>query len=292
MRKSFPAAELTALLGAAPVRREDIVGGGYGMNTRRWRVLLGDGRSVFVKVALDELAAGWLRAEHVVYRSAARPFLPRFVGWHDDTDTFLVIEDLGDAYWPPPWTKERIEAVRATLDEVHRTAPPEGLPTLESVRERLDGWALVSAEPRPLLSTGLCTEEWLHTALPTLCRAAAACRLAGHALLHLDVRSDNICFREDAVLLVDWNLACVGDPLLDLVFWLPSLKLEDGPDPWEVVPDSGGLAALVAGFFASRAGLPVPRTAPRVREFQRQQAEVALPWAARELGLPPPIQET
>ena len=74
----------------------------------------------------------------------------------------------------------------------------------------------------------------------------------------------------------------------DIVAWLPSLKLEGGPDPWELVPDSQGFAALLAGFFASRAGLPPPPTAPRVREFQRRQAEVALPWAARELGLPPP----
>ena len=69
---------------------------------------------------------------------------------------------------------------------------------------------------------------------------------------------------------------------------LPSLKLEGGPDPWELVPDSQGFAALMAGFFAARAGLPPPPTAPTVREFQHRQAEVALPWAARELGLPPP----
>jgi hypothetical protein len=53
------------------------------------------------------------------------------------------------------------------------------------------------------------------------------------------------------------------------------------------VPDSRGLAALIAGFFASRAGLPPPATAPTVREFQRRQAGIALPWAARELGLDP-----
>ena len=112
--------------------------------------------------------------------------------------------------------------------------------------------------------------------------------LEGEAFLHLDVRSDNLCLRQGRAVLVDWNLAHVGNPLLDIVAWLPSLKLEGGPDPWELVPDSQGFAALLAGFFASRAGLPPPPTAPRVREFQRRQAEVALPWAARELGLPPP----
>ena len=112
--------------------------------------------------------------------------------------------------------------------------------------------------------------------------------LAGEAFLHLDVRSDNLCLQEGRAVLVDWNFAHVGNPLLDVVGWLPSLKLEGGPDPWELVPDSQGFAALLAGYFASRAGLPPPATAPRVREFQRRQAEIALPWAARELGLPPP----
>ncbi|OLE18854.1 MAG: hypothetical protein AUG88_02720 [Actinobacteria bacterium 13_1_20CM_4_68_12] len=112
--------------------------------------------------------------------------------------------------------------------------------------------------------------------------------LEGEAFLHLDVRSDNLCLKEGRAVLVDWNFAHVGNPLLDIVGWLPSLRLEGGPDPWELVPDSQGLAALLAGYFASRAGLPTPATAPRVREFQRRQAEIALPWAARELGFPPP----
>lgn len=153
------------------------------------------------------------------------------------------------------------------------------------LRERLDGWPLVAADPAPLLSTGLCSLEWLESALPTLLDAAGQATLAGEALLHLDVRSDNLCFRDERAILVDWNLACVGNPLLDLVVWLPSLHLEGGPPPWELAPETGGLSALVAGFFASRAGLAPPETAPTVRQFQRRQAAVSIPWAARELRL-------
>jgi hypothetical protein len=43
------------------------------------------------------------------------------------------------------------------------------------------------------------------------------------------------------------------------------------------------LAPFVAGFFAARAGLPKPAGAPRVRDFQRAQAEVALDWVERTL---------
>jgi hypothetical protein len=88
--------------------------------------------------------------------------------------------------------------------------------------------------------------------------------------------------------LVDWNLACRGNGRFDIAFWLPSLRLEGGPEPWELLPGSGTLAAAVAGFFASRAGLPPPAGAPTVRAFQRAQAEVALSWTARELGLTSP----
>jgi Phosphotransferase enzyme family len=286
--KRFPEAEVVAALGAAPLRSEPITGGGYGSNTRRWRVELDDGRAAFVKLALDEMAAEWLRDEHRVYSQLEAPFLPRFLGWHDDGETLLALEDLSDAHWPPPWQPGQIEQVLATLEQVAATPAPAGLPTLEDLRERLNGWELVAEDPKPILSSGLVTREWLDGALPALRKVGATCDLAGEALLHLDVRSDNLCFREGRVFIVDWNIACVGNSLMDVVFWLPSLRLEGGPEPWAIVPDTGGLAALSAGYFGSRAGLPTPETAPRVRPFQRAQAELALPWAATELGLPPP----
>jgi len=285
--KSFPAAEVAAAAGAAPVRWSEVVSGGYGSNSAHWRVELAGGDSVFVNVALDDMAAGWLRDEHRLYSSLEAPFLPRLVGWHDGEATLLVLEDLSDAEWPPPWREGRIDAVLATLELLAETRAPSGLPSLEGLRERLNGWELVAEDLEPLLATGLCSRAWLEEALPALREVAATCDLSGDSLVHLDVRSDNLCFRNDRVLLVDWNLACAGNPLVDLVGWLPSLRLEGGPESWKLLPDSGVLATLIAGYFASRAGLPTPPTAPRVRPFQRAQAEVALPWAARELGLPP-----
>jgi Phosphotransferase enzyme family len=259
--------------------------GGYAENTGKWQVELEDGRRVFAKQALDDLAAGWLRDEHRVYAAVSAPFLPELVGWRDGERPLLVLEDLGDAHWPPPWRDGDVDAVLGALDAVAATPPPAGVRELEELRERLNGWALVAEDPDPLLSTGLCSREWLDGALPPLREAAAGCDLSGGSLVHLDVRSDNLCFRDGRVLLVDWNLACAGNPLVDVVGWLPSLRVEGGPEPWAILPDSGGLAALLAGYFASRAGLPAPPTAPRVRPFQLAQAQVALPWAARELGL-------
>jgi aminoglycoside phosphotransferase (APT) family kinase protein len=140
-----------------------------------------------------------------------------------------------------------------------------------------------------LLSLGLCSRAWLDRALPILLEAADRRLLHGTALLHTDVRSDNLCFRDGATVLVDWNHASVGNAQIDVAFFLPSLRLEGGPPPREVAPCvTPGLAAHVAGFFAGHAGLPAPSTAPRVRDIQRRQLEVALPWAAALLDLPPP----
>lgn len=130
---------------------------------------------------------------------------------------------------------------------------------------------------------------WLDRALPTLIDAADPRLLDGTALLHTDVRSDNLCFRDGATVLVDWNHTSVGNPEIDVASWLPSLHLEGGPAPHEVAPHATpGIAAHVAGYSASRAGLPAPPRAPLVRHIQRRQLEVALPWAAALLDLPPP----
>jgi hypothetical protein len=66
-----------------------------------------------------------------------------------------------------------------------------------------------------------------------------------------------------------------------------SVRLEGGPLPEELGAD-GVFAPWVAGFFARNAGLPDIPDAPRVRRFQHRQLRIALPWAARVLGLPPP----
>lgn len=167
-----------------------------------------------------------------------------------------------------------------------RTPVPAGLPALETLPD-LRGWSRVAADPPPFLGLGLCSSGWLERALPALLAAEAAAPLAGEALLHLDVRSDNVCFRPEPAL-VDWNWAARGDARVDLAFWAPSLRLEGGPPPEALLPDEPGLAAWVSGFFAARAGLPAGPPPPRVRALQRAQLSVALPWAARALGLAPP----
>jgi Phosphotransferase enzyme family len=260
-------------------------------NNRRWVVTLAGGRTVFVKHADDAATAAWLRREFEVYQHVHGDFHPEVLGWFDDGELpVLVLEDLGGCVWPPPWTRSRIDAVLETLSRLAGRAPPPNTPAVGTATITPgSGWPFVAQDPVPLLSLGLCSRAWLDRALPILLEAADRRLLAGTALLHTDVRSDNLCFRDGATVLVDWNHTSVGNAQIDVAFFLPSLRLEGGPPPRQVAPDvTPGVAAHVAGFFASRAGLPAPPTAPLVRDIQRRQFEVALPWAAALLDMPPP----
>jgi Phosphotransferase enzyme family len=263
-------------------------------NNRRWILKLDGGGTAFVKHADDANTAAWLRREFEVYEHLRDDFRPDVLGWYDDGELpVLVLEDLTACAWPPPWTPRRVDAVRETLVRVAAHPPLAGI---RHLREAMDGgndWVSVAEDPVPLLSLRLCSRTWLERALPTLVAAADPDDLDGHALLHCDVRSDNLCFRVVGAslrtILVDWNHVSVGNPQFDVAFWLPSLRDEDGPAPVDVLPDANpAIVAHVAGFFAARAGLPPIPTAPRVRDVQRSQLEVALPWAASVIGLPPP----
>jgi len=234
-----------------------------------------------------------LRDEHRFYADVEAPYLPRLLGW-DEADgewPLLVLEDLSDADWIPDWTPERVDAVLELLRDVAATPPPGWA---RPARDVLGGdffghWARVADDPEPFLALGLCTREWFAAAYAELRDAAEAAPVDGDALVHLDVRSDNLCFRHGRMYLVDWNWIAVGNPELDVAGWLPSLACEGGPQPHELLPGAGELASALAGFWAARAGLPPPPTAvPEVRELQRRQLVVALEWAAQELGLPVP----
>ena len=274
------------VLGATAERWTAVASRGYALGDR-WVVTLVDGRTVFAKKAIDEPTADGLRVEHRIYTTLDAAFAPRLVGREDGALPLLLLEDMSGADWPPPWTAAAVDAVLVTLSEVAATRPPPGLRRLSD--DPPSAWDDIERDPEPFLRLGLCSAAWLDDALPTLLELSAPGVLDGDALLHFDVRSDNLCLRDGRALLVDWNLACVGNPAFDIAFWLPSLVLESGRTPDEIErfrPDVAAFAPFVAGFFAARAGLPAPPGAPTVRGFQLAQLEVALPWAVRVIGLP------
>jgi len=280
-------------LGAVPVAWRAVPAHGA-PSTRRFVVELPGGGTAFVKIAAFDYVADWFRDERLVYEALdGMPCLPRLLGWDDDGEApLLAVEDLSGARWPPPWDRTSVDAVLTALDALHAATPRSHLPTADERQFGLDSWPDVAADPAPFLATRICSPEWLMNHLPALATASAAARIDGEHVLHFDVRSDNLCLTEGGVLLVDWNHACFGNPVLDTASWLPSLHVEGGPAPEDVLasdtPGLSEIAALLAGYFCARAGLPEIAQAPHVRQLQREQAGTALPWAARMLGLPPP----
>ena len=283
--QSEDVARIGELTGRKPVgfRR---AAGGY-TAAERWVVELEGDAGAFAKIAVDRLTAGCLRQEHQAYAALEGDFMPELLGWDDCERPLLLLEDLSGCFWPPPWDAGRVDKVLEAVARL-RAADHRHLSPLDSAGSGLAGcWHSVAEEPVPFLSLGLASGRWLRDSAPVLAEAADEAVIEGSFPTHLDVRSDNLCIRDEAAVLVDWNHACLAHPDLDLAGWAPSLQAEGGPAPEEILPDGGPLAAVISGYFAKRAGMPIIPTAPRVREVQRQQLGTSLPWAVRALGLQP-----
>ncbi len=227
----------------------------------RWVVEFDDGSRAFAKAGVDSPTsspATWLRREREAYASIRGPFMPEMLAWDDDGVTpLLVLEDLSDWAWPPPWAPEHVSAVLNFLATMGSTPAPSDAPSLElRERERLSGWRRIADDPHAFLAIGLVTEGWLDRSLGVLIDASDAAVLEGDSLVHFDLRSDNLCVRDGRAKVIDWSVWARGNPLVDLAAWLPSLWREGGPPPWEILVDSGGLAPLLTGYFAAQAGAP------------------------------------
>ena len=276
-------ARASALLGWTPTawRR---VHGGY-TPAARYVASRGAERA-FLKVATTEVTARMLRDEARAYGVARGGFVPRFIGWEDHpSEPLLLIEDLSDATWPPPWTPALIDQVLEQISAMHACAVD--LPPLSaSYLAHAGRWSKVARDPAPFLALGVASKGWLDAALPALVEAEADCALDGDGLTHFDLRSDNICITAEGAKFIDWAAACRGNAALDLGGWLPSLELEGGPPPDAILPGHPEVAAWISGYFAANAGMPHIPDAPGVRGIQKAQLSTALPWAQRALGLP------
>jgi hypothetical protein len=262
-----------------------IPAGGY-TAAERYVVEL-EGGTAFAKIATNRGNAKALRAEHRWTAFLAGRFAPRILAFEDDDDRpLLLIEDLSHGHWPPPWRAGDVQRLRDALAEKAALRPlPDDLPALADLRAALAGWSEVARDPAPFLGLDMCTRPWLDAALPVLLAAEAAVVLEGDDLVHFDVRSDNVCFLDDRVVLVDWSGPVRGPAAFDLACLASSLRLEAGPLPEELLPDRAPYAAALSGYFAAHAGLPSLPDAPRVRWIQTRQLRIALPWACRALGL-------
>ena len=119
----------------------------------------------------------------------------------------------------------------------------------------------------------------------------------GTTLVHNDIRADNLLLTPDRVIAVDWPWATVAAPWLDLLLFLPCMRMQGGPPPWELFAahplgrraDPDAVTTVLTGFVgllltASRQ--PAPPGLPTIRPFQAAQAEAGLEWLKVRPGMP------
>lgn len=266
------------------------------------RCELGDGRRVFVKVASaaqNPRTPDMIRHEIAVAAVVPSSFpAPPLVASVDDGDwVAAVFQEVPGRPPLTPWTREELAMVVAAVERLAASAGGSGA-TLAPVEEvagpLFAGWrTLAATAPLP---AGL--DDWSRRHLDRLAEIEAGWPQAGagQALLHFDIRNDNVVLDGEQVWFVDWATATRGAAWIDLVAMLPSVPLDGGPEP-EVVWANSRLAATadpsavdavvvaLAGYFTRSALEPPPVGLPTVRQFQAAQGEVARRWAAARCRL-------
>jgi Phosphotransferase enzyme family len=264
------------------------------------RCTLSDGRRAFIKAVSP---AQNLQAPRIHRREAEVSLLlpasvraPRLHHVHDDgTWVVLVFDEVAGRQPSEPWRWEDLDVIMPAVLDIGRHRAPDGLqPADERHSAAFQGWRRLSAGDGDVNRL----DPWTRSNLDHLAEIEAGWDHASHgtALVHADVRADNLLVDDDGtVTLVDWPWACAGAPFLDTVFLLPSVGLGGGPRPVEVVErydlfaeiDDGALlasAVALAGFFRRSALDPPPPGLPRLRAFQAAQGDVARDWIREMLS--------
>jgi len=273
------------------------------------RLLTVDGRRVFVKAVCgtpNPDAPRFHRREIRIARAlpASAP-VPRLLWSFDEGATednrdgwvVLVFEDVEGRQPAVPWQAAELDRVLDAMAALAESLTPSPVPeaVADSIVRWLErhggGWQRLAREPRPGL------DEWSTRYLAALAEieAAAPVAAAGETLLHFDTRADNVLLTPERVYLVDWPHARLGQAWVDLVFFAPSVAMQGGPPPAELLrryalvagADPAGISAViaaVAGFFTYQSLLPPPPGLPTLRAFQAAQGEVARLWLAERTG--------
>jgi hypothetical protein len=262
------------------------------------RIRCADGTCAFVKAVsaqANPVTPDMHRTEARV--TAALPASlgsPRLLASYDDgTWVALLLEEV-DGHAPAvPWAAAELAAALRVLDRLSEIPALPGLPSVFDVLgEEFTGW-------RSLAAAG-CTDlaPWQTEHLQDLIAYETAWpeAAAGDRLLHLDARGDNMLITPDgAAVLVDWPWAAAGNPLLDVVGFIPSAMINGVTDPEAVLAattagrsaDPEHVTALVvafAGLMEQARRRPPPPGIDSVRAFQQAQAEATGRWLRLRTG--------
>ena len=179
----------------------------------------------------------------------------------------------------------------AAVDELFDDLTPCPLSDAKRVdadwRDEFTGWREAAANGVP---AGL--DEWSRPVPRPAGRAGVALGRGGRAATRCCTSTcgpTTCCVSADRVWLVDWPWAARGAPVFDLAAFAPSVAMQGGPEPAELLAMSRYgrtaepealtvLVATITGYFLSRALRPPDPGLPTVRAFQAAQGAVARRW--------------
>jgi aminoglycoside phosphotransferase (APT) family kinase protein len=227
---------------------------------------------------------------------------PRLLDSYDDGAwVALIFEDIDGTTPRMPWHRPELDRVLVAIGELTSALTPAPI-AMESVGELMPdvfvGWKRLAAGFASGEDDLRDVDPWAQRHLTELVALEAASPDAasgGTTLLHADLRADNILLTPSRVFFVDWPWASRGAAWVDLLFMLPSVTMQRGPNPWEIFdthplgrsapePAVTAVVAAVAGFMIRGSRLPPPPGLPTVRAFQRDQGRPALEWLKRRTG--------
>jgi aminoglycoside phosphotransferase (APT) family kinase protein len=268
------------------------------------RLELADGSRAFVKAVSSvpnaDTPSMYRREGRIVAAIPGSAPVPRLLWMLDDDPggwVVLAFEDVEGRQPTLPWDDEELDEVLEATAGLAASLTPSPLrpPLVPEATEDFGGpdliWASLIAAPDPAL------DAWSRRHLAELAalEAAAAEAARGDTLLHFDLRADNVLLTSRGVRFVDWPHAHVGQPFVDLIWLAPSVAMQGGPRPQELVRRYGparnaapeavdAVVAGVAAYFTAASLQPRSPGLPTLRAFQAAQAEVAREWLAERTG--------
>ena len=211
--------------------------------------------------------------------------------WVHDGDWVLLATEYVEGRAPRrPWRRAELDAALDALENIARelTPVPDGLrlhPFVDDFGAWPAFWDHVRAT-RPDLP---------HLEEAAALAGAFAEAAAGDAVVHTDVRDDNLILRPDgSAVLCDWNWPVSGAAWLDTLFLMIGPR-GDGIDVDAVLASRtltrdvpadqvDAMLALVVGYFFKAGDEPAPPTSPHLRDHQRWQGEVVWRWLCERRG--------
>ncbi|GIF53137.1 phosphotransferase family enzyme [Asanoa ferruginea] len=266
------------------------------------------GERVFVKAAraFDQrhLCDWYAHEARIVAALPPEVAVPRLRWTLATADWFVLCLDAVDGHTPAlPWSAADLAAALdawATAAAALADPPPElvdlRLPSLSTMlREDLAEWSGIAAGRVPLPAGAEPARDHLAALAALEATAPALAETAGAALIHCDLRVDNVLIDAGGrAWLCDWNWLCHGPAWFDTAILLVTAYAGglDADSLWAAHPTAfgapeGALDAALAsmsGYYLTRAGAPPNDASPLVRAHQRWHGDMALSWLLRRNG--------